>query len=82
VLLIAEGRGRRLTVKPGTSVADVTEAARAIAQRLIEASDGRRDAVVETVDGVAAASSPYAAALGAAGFRSTSAGLRFYAPHR
>jgi len=82
VLMIAEGRGRRLTVRPGASIADVTEAGRAIAQRLIDASEGRRDAMVETIDGMAAASSPYAAAFGAAGFRSTSGGLRFYAPHR
>jgi ATP-dependent Lhr-like helicase len=82
VLMVAEGRGRRLTVKPGVSATDVTEAGRALAQRLVAASDGRRDAIVEMIDGLPAAGSPYAAALSAAGFRSTSAGLRFYAPHR
>jgi ATP-dependent Lhr-like helicase len=82
VVMIAEGRGRRLTVRPGVSAAEAAEASRALALRLIEASDGRRDAIVEMIDGVPAASSPYAAALGAAGFRATSAGLRYYAPHR
>jgi ATP-dependent Lhr-like helicase len=82
VVMVAEGRGRRLTVRPGAPATDVVDAARALAQRLIEASDGRRDAIVETIDGVAAATSPHSSALMTAGFRATSAGLRYYAPHR
>ena len=82
VVAVAEGRGRRLTIRPGASASDVTDAARSLAQRLVEASDGRRDPIIETIDGIAAATSPWAAAFSAAGFRSTSSGLRFYAPPR
>jgi hypothetical protein len=82
VILVAEARGRRLTIKPGAGAADVTEAARALALRLVESSDGRRDPVVDTVDGAPAAGSPWAAAFASAGFRPTSSGLRFYAPPR
>ena len=82
VLLVAEGRGRRITTRPGLSAADVATAARALAQRLVESTDGRHDPVIETIDGIAAATSPFAAAFGAAGFRATAAGLRFYAPPR
>jgi len=82
VLMVAEGRGRRLTVKSSASPADVSQAGRALALRIVAASDGRRDAIIETIDGLPAASSPHAAALGTAGFRATSGGLRYYAPHR
>ena len=82
VVLVAEGRGRRLTIRPAVSMDDVTNAARALARRLVEASEGRRDPVIDTIDGVAAATSAWASAFTAAGFRSTSAGLRFYAPPR
>src|SRR3954469_156850 len=82
VIAVAEGRGRRITIKPGASPSDVSDAARSLAQRLVEASEGRRDPIIETIDGVAAATSPWAAAFTAAGFRATSSGLRFYAPPR
>ena len=82
IILVSEGRGRRLTIRPNAQADEVAEAARALARRLVESSDGRRDPVVETVDGAAAATSAHAAALGIAGFRPTPAGLRFYAPLR
>ena len=82
VLLVAERRGRRITIRPGLRPADVVAAARALAQHLVDASDGRRDPVIETIDGIAAAASPFSDAFGAAGFRATAAGLRFYAPPR
>jgi ATP-dependent Lhr-like helicase len=82
VLLVAESRGRRLTIKPGANASDITEAARALANRLVESSEGRRDAMIDTIDGAAAATSPWAAAFTAAGFRPTSNGLRYYAPPR
>jgi hypothetical protein len=63
-------------------MADVTEAARGLARRLLEMSDGRRDPTVDTIDGAAAAGSPWSAAFVAAGFRPTSSGLRYYAPPR
>jgi ATP-dependent Lhr-like helicase len=82
LLLVAESRGRRVTIRPGASVADVTAAARALAQRLVEMSDARHDPTIETIDGVAAPASPFASAFTVAGFRATPAGLRFYAPPR
>jgi len=82
VVVVAESRGRRLTIRPGTSSAEIAEAARALAQRLVASSEGRRDPIVETVDGTAAVTSAHAAALATAGFRPTAAGLRYYAPPR
>lgn len=82
VVAIAESRGRRLTIKPGASVQDVAEAARALARRLVEMREGRRDPVVETIDGSPAAASPWTAAFSSAGWRPTSSGLRYYAPPR
>ena len=82
VIAVAEARGRRLTIKPGASVQDVTDGARALARRLVEASDGRRDPVIDTIDGAPAAVSPWTAALSSAGWRPTSSGLRYYAPPR
>jgi ATP-dependent Lhr-like helicase len=82
LLLVLEGRGRRVTTRPGVSIGDVAAAARAMAQTLVDSSEHRRDPIIETIDGVAAASSPFAAAFTSAGFRATAAGLRFYAPPR
>jgi ATP-dependent Lhr-like helicase len=80
VLLVAEGRGRRLTIREGAKIGEITDAARALARRLVDSSESRRDPTIETIDGVPAAASPYAAAFAAAGFRATSGGLRYYAP--
>jgi ATP-dependent Lhr-like helicase len=82
VLLVAESRARRITIRPDASAAEVAAAARALAQRLVESSESRRDPTIETIDGVPAATSPFAAAFRSAGFRETAAGLRFYAPPR
>ena len=82
IVAVAESRGRRLTIKPGASVQDVAEAARALARRLVEMREGRRDPVVDTIDGVPAAASPWTGAFSSAGWRPTSSGLRYYAPPR
>ena len=82
VIMAAEARGRRLTIRPGTTLSELTDAARALAKRLLEASDGRHDPMIETIDGVPSAGSAQAAAFTAAGFRVTSGGLRYYAPPR
>ena len=82
VILVAEGRGRRITIRSGVSPTDLTDAVRALAKRLVDAHEGRRDVTVDTIDGVPAAGSPYAGTFAAAGFRATSGGLRFYAPPR
>jgi ATP-dependent Lhr-like helicase len=82
VLLVAEGRGHRVTVRPDAKASDVADAARALARHLAERSDRRRDVVIETIDGANAGHSVHTAAFEAAGFRSTGSGLRFYAPPR
>jgi hypothetical protein len=82
IIAVAESRGRRLTIKPGASVQEVAEAARALARRLVEMREGRRDPVVDTIDGVSAAASPWTGAFSSAGWRPTSSGLRYYAPPR
>jgi ATP-dependent Lhr-like helicase len=82
VIAVAESRGRRLTIRPGATVQDVVDAARALARRLVEASDGRRDPVIDTIDGLPAGASSWTAAFSSSGWRSTSSGLRFYAPPR
>jgi ATP-dependent Lhr-like helicase len=82
ILIVAESRGHRITIRPRAPVSEVAAAARALAQRLVEMSDGRHDPTIETIDGVAAATSSYAGAFLSAGFRATAAGLRFYAPPR
>ncbi|HEX4469947.1 MAG TPA: hypothetical protein VH080_10445, partial [Gemmatimonadaceae bacterium] len=82
VILVAEGRGRRITIRSGVNLADLTDAARALAVRLVDANDGRRDVTIETIDGVPAGGSTYAGAFEAAGFRASSNGLRYYAPPR
>jgi ATP-dependent Lhr-like helicase len=80
VLLAAESRGARVTVAPDLPPDDVADAAAALAERLLARASGRRrDLVVETIDGLRAASSPHAAAFARAGYRSTGSGLRRYA---
>jgi hypothetical protein len=59
---------------------EALEAAAALAERLLARAVGRRrDLIVETIDGVRAASSPHAAAFARAGYRATGGGLRRYA---
>jgi hypothetical protein len=82
VVLVAEGRGHRVTVRADANASDVADAARALARHLTERSDRRRDVIIETIDGASAAQTVHAAAFEAAGFRSTGSGLRFYAPPR
>ena len=83
-VLTAEGRGARLRVREGAGADEVRDAARAVAERLAArgARGRRQDVIVETVDGERAATSPHAAALREAGFRSTGTGLRYYADVR
>ena len=80
IILVAEGRGSRLRVRETATVADVRDAARALADRLLsrQRMTRRRDLVVETIDGERAAASRWAEALLDAGFRSMGTGLRYY----
>lgn len=82
VLAVAESRGRRLTIRETVTVTDIAEAAGILARHVVESSDRRRDPRVETINGVPAATSQFAAAFIAAGFRPTVGGLRFYSPPR
>jgi ATP-dependent Lhr-like helicase len=81
IVLVAEGRGTKLRVAEGATAAEVRDAARALAERLVARQRrGRvRDLVVETVDGERASGSRWAEALREAGFRGMGTGLRFYA---
>jgi hypothetical protein len=68
-------------VRETATAADVRDAARALANRLLsrQRMARRRDLVVETIDGERSASSRWADALLEAGFRSMGTGLRYYA---
>jgi ATP-dependent Lhr-like helicase len=81
IVLVAEGRGTRLRVREGATPADVRDATRALAERLLarQRMSRRRDLVVETIDGERAAASRWADALREAGFKSMGTGLRYYA---
>jgi ATP-dependent Lhr-like helicase len=81
IVLVAEGRGTKLRVAEGATPAEVRDAAKALAERLVARQRrGRvRDLVVETVDGERAGASRWAEALREAGFRSMGTGLRYYA---
>jgi ATP-dependent Lhr-like helicase len=78
-ILAADGRGHRVRVRPGAAEAQITAAARALVERVTARHARRRDVIVETIDGERASTSPHAAAFLAAGFRLTTAGLRWYA---
>jgi hypothetical protein len=68
-------------VRERATAAEVRDAARALADRLLSRQPmaRRRDLVVETIDGERAAASRWAEALLDAGFRSMGTGLRYYA---
>ena len=79
VVLVAEARGTKLRMRGDSTPAEVSSAARTLAERLI-ARQGRRrrDVVVETVDGERATGSRWAASLREAGFKGMGTGLRYY----
>ncbi|HTI62809.1 MAG TPA: hypothetical protein VL524_04820, partial [Gemmatimonadaceae bacterium] len=76
VLMIAERRGARITVRPDTPDVTVTSCAQALLAHLT--ARARRDVIVETIDGQPATGHRYAEAFRAAGFRRGSSGLRYY----
>ena len=76
VVMMAERRGERIVVRPGTSEADVTRSAAALVAYLLERAD--KDLIVETIDGQPASGSPLLDAFRAAGFRRGTTGLRYY----
>ncbi len=81
VVMSSEGRGQRLAIRDGTTHEVVRDAVTSLAALYMNAAarERRRELVVETINGDAAATSPYAAAVSAAGFRSDGRRLRLYA---
>jgi ATP-dependent Lhr-like helicase len=79
VVLVAESGGRTMRVRPDVAAADVSRAAKAMAEYLQRRSTRPRDVVVETIDGEAAARSPHYPAFADAGFRRTTRAIRYLA---
>jgi len=81
VMLSAESAGQRVAVRADAEEADITSAARVLAEyverRRSSAGLTRRRCTVERIDGVAAAGSRWAGAFAAAGFRRVPRGLEF-----
>jgi hypothetical protein len=80
IVVTAEGRGKRLQVRPGTAMGVVRQAVTALAALYLATGtrERPRDVIVETIDGDSASTSPFAAALLDAGFRSDGLHLRLY----
>ncbi|HEX4684951.1 MAG TPA: DEAD/DEAH box helicase [Gemmatimonadaceae bacterium] len=76
VVLMAERRGERVAVRPDTPAEQVTRAAAALVEHLLERST--RDLVIESIDGVPASGSAWRDAFADAGFRRGTVGLRYY----
>ena len=80
VMLAAEGRGRRITLAADLSDADLLAAVRALVEYLGRGGPAhrrRQATTLETIDGVAAISSPRAAVLREVGFRHGGVGLDY-----
>jgi hypothetical protein len=76
VVMMAERRGERIVIRPGTPAEHVTRAARALSDHLLARTT--KDLVIETIDGVPASGSAWLDAFKAAGFRRGTIGLRYY----
>jgi hypothetical protein len=78
--MTAEGRGKRLRVRDGLDTAVFRSGIAALISRLSvkRFSGRRRDIVVETIDGLPAGESRFAALLVESGFRAHPNGLRYY----
>jgi ATP-dependent Lhr-like helicase len=79
VVLVAESRGKAMRVRPGMSEADVTRAAKAMADHLVRRGSRPRDLVVDTINDEPAARSGVYPAFAAAGYRRTTRAIRYYA---
>jgi ATP-dependent Lhr-like helicase len=79
VMLAAEGRGRRIVLAPALSDADLAAAGRALIDYVSRGASAhrRRATTLETIDGVAAISSPRAAVFRHLGFRHGGLGLDY-----
>jgi hypothetical protein len=76
VVLIADRRAARVTIRPDTPNEQVTSAARALLSHLLARAG--RDLIVETIDGQPPSGSKYLDAFVGAGFRRSASGLRYY----
>jgi ATP-dependent Lhr-like helicase len=76
VVLMADRRAARVTIRPNTSDEQVTSAAKALLAHLLARAG--RDLNVETIDGQPAGGSRYLDAFVAAGFKRSASGLRYY----
>ena len=79
VVLVAEARGRTMRVRPNVTAVDLSRAAKAMADHLVRRGTRPRDVIVETIDGDAAARSPFYPAFADAGFRRTTRAIRYLA---
>ena len=81
VILSAEYAGQRVTVRPEAEAADVTAAARLLAEYVQRRRSSigltRRRCTIERIDGGAAAASRWAGAFAAAGYRRIPRGFEF-----
>ena len=82
VIMNAEGRGKRISIAPDASDADVTAAARLLGEYLGRGTHAgaraARDPRIEVVNGEAAGASAHAEAIMDAGWRRATDGLVFY----
>ena len=82
VIMNAEGRGRRISIAPDASDADITEAARLLGDYLTRGTPAGartgRDPRIELVNGEPAGASAHAEAIMDAGWRRATDGLVFY----
>lgn len=82
VIMNAEARGRRISIAPDASDADITQAARLLGEYLSRGTSAgarsARDPRIEIVNGDAAGASAHADAIMDAGWRRATDGLVFY----
>ena len=82
VIMNAEARGKRISIAPDASDADITVAAKLLGEYLsrdvLAGARGARDPSIELVNGEAAGASAHVAAIMDAGWRRATGGLVFY----
>jgi ATP-dependent Lhr-like helicase len=79
VLLSSEARGKRIAIAPELPDNELSAAVRALVRALQDTEGATRDLIIETIDGRPAVTNARAPAFGAAGYRATPGGLRYYA---
>ena len=79
-VISAEGRGRRVSIRPGTGEASIQAAVGALVNHLTTSHGAgrRQDLIVETINGEPAGLSEFATTLAGAGLRREGRALRYY----